>query len=531
MRALLDRHGNPQDQLRNEHVAGSKGKGSTSAMLASILGRADYPTGLFTSPHLVNVEERIQVDGTPIARQELASLMEEICAASRVDNLEQSLTFFEIATALGFLYFARRRVELAVIEVGLGGRFDSTNVCRPLLSIITSISFDHTQVLGNTLAAIAMEKAGIVKPGRPCLSGVRAPEARAVIERVCQERRAPLRQVDVDYRYDHTPAFIDGYRQRPGRVLVTARHTWPAMEVGLMGEHQAGNAALAVAAVEELREQGLSIPDQAVAHGLANVPWPARLEIMGRRPLVLLDCAHNVASAEALVKALSSSLPPRIPGARRFLIFAGSRDKDLAGMLRVLAPAFDHLALTRFHPSPRGVTPEELARLLPPRTQADLFATAAVAWETIRNRAAPADLICVTGSVFLAGELRPLMEISQPWTILTARYGGDTRNPTDTQLAEAIAELYHEALPGMTEGDYAEHGAAFLRYGWDDGPMFVVAATRLREVTLEEWADQDFEQELAPARAMRDVSEDRMLQLWIWLAEGQIDRVRSQAWV
>jgi dihydrofolate synthase/folylpolyglutamate synthase len=181
------------------------------------------------------------------------------------------------------------------------------------------------------------------------------------------------------------------------------------MEIGLIGEHQAANAALAVAAVEDLREQRLSIPDRAVAQGLGRVHWPARLEILGRGPLVLLDCAHNVASAEALVKTLESSFPPNGSGGRRFLIFAGSRDKDLAGILGVLAPQFDEIRLTRFSSSPRGVSPEELGRLLPPGIHARIFATAVQAWETTRSLAAPPDLIWVTGSVFLAGELRPLM--------------------------------------------------------------------------------------------------------------------------
>jgi dihydrofolate synthase/folylpolyglutamate synthase len=414
MRMLLELLGNPQDQLQIVHIAGSKGKGSTSAMLASILRQAGYRTGLFTSPHLVRVEERIQVDGVPLAPEELAQFMEEIRTASCSPNglacgLDQGLTFFEIATALGFLSFGRRHVEVAVIEVGLGGRFDSTNVCRPLLSVITSISFDHTQILGNTLGEIAMEKAGIVKPCRPCLSGVAAPEPRAVIERTCRERAAPLRQVDVDYRYRYEPALIGASGDRPGRVTVSARQVWPAMEVALMGEHQAANAALAVAAVESLREQGLSVGERAVAQGLAQVRWPARLEIMGRRPVVLLDCAHNVASAEALIKTLEESFASRTSGGRRYLIFAGSRDKDLAGILRVLSPQFDEVALTRFSPSPRGVTPEELARLVPPGTCVKLFATAAQAWAATRGLARAEDLICVTGSVFLAGELRPII--------------------------------------------------------------------------------------------------------------------------
>jgi dihydrofolate synthase/folylpolyglutamate synthase len=418
MRELMSRLGNPQQRFRIVHVAGSKGKGSTSAMLASILSQAGYRTALFTSPHLVNVEERIQVDGTPIAAAELVRLMEEIQAAASpgagapraaARGLASNLTFFEIATALGFLQFARRSVDIAVVEVGLGGRFDSTNVCQPLVSIITSISFDHTQYLGNTLAQIAMEKAGIVKPGRPCLSGVRAPEARAVIERICRERGAPLRQVERDYRFEHEPAKIDDESDQPARLRVHTDQEWPEMEVGLAGAHQAANAALAVAAVEELHKQGVPVNDQAVALGLAQVHWPARLEVLGRQPLVLLDCAHNVASAQALVDALRVSVADRTPGGRRWLIFAGSRDKDLAGMLRVLAPEFDEVILTRYTLSPRGAAPAELASLLPPGTHARCCATAIEAWRTTRGLAGPHDLICVAGSVFLAGELRPIM--------------------------------------------------------------------------------------------------------------------------
>jgi len=408
MRLLLKLLGNPQDRFRIVHIAGSKGKGSTSAMLAAILREAGYRTGLFTSPHLVHVEERIQVDNGAISREELTRLMVEIQHADRARGL-QGLTFFEIATALGFLHFARRRVEVAVVEVGLGGRFDSTNVCRPLLSLITSISFDHTQFLGDTLAKIAMEKAGIIKPGRTCLSGVRGPEARSEIERISKLREAPLRQVDIDYRYNHELAQVGPVSDRLTRVQVTARQIWPFMDVGLIGEHQAANAALAVTAVEELRLQGLTIHDRAVAQGLAKVRWPARLEIMGRQPLLLLDCAHNIASAQALIATLETSVFPSIEGGRRFLIFAGSRDKDLAGMLRILVPHFDQVALTRFAPIPRGSAPEELIGDLPSETHAEIYPTALEAWKSIRNLATVHDMICVTGSVFLAGELRPYM--------------------------------------------------------------------------------------------------------------------------
>lgn len=407
MRTLLHRLGDPHRRLRLVHVAGSKGKGSTSALLAAVLRRAGHRTGLFTSPHLTRVEERIQVDGQPITAAELTALLGEVRAAvGAAPPLEP--TFFEIATAVGFLHFVRRRTDAAVIEVGLGGRFDSTNVCRPAVALITSISFDHTQQLGNRLARIAREKAGIVKPGVPTVSGVTAAEARPVIELACRERRAPLRQLGVDFRYRYEPGRVTADGLHLARVqVVTRERTWPVLELGLLGEHQAANAAVALACVEELRSAGWHVPGETVAAGLAGVDWPARLEVVGRRPLVVLDCAHNVASAHALVETLRESFPP----ARRLLVFAASADKDVAGILRVLAPHFRHAFLTRYAGSARGVPPEALAALLP--ADADLAVTccptAAEAWHAARAAAGPDDLVCVTGSVFLAGELRPLL--------------------------------------------------------------------------------------------------------------------------
>lgn len=428
MRLLLERLGNPHERLRIVHVAGSKGKGSTSAMLANCLRQAGYRTGLFTSPHLCSVEERIQVDGVPITAHELAPLMDDVRAGvEAVDAHKESdsegVTFFEVATALGFLHFVRRRAQVAVVEVGLGGRFDSTNVCTPLISIITSISYDHTQQLGNTLTSIAREKAGIVKPGRPVISGARAPDARAVIERICRERAAPLQQLDVDFHYRYVPGQVSAHTERLPRVqIVTRRRTWPMMELGLLGEHQAANAALAVAAVEKLNDAGLAIPETQVAAGLAQVQWPARLEVVSRRPLVVLDCAHNLASIEALLDTLavsftdthlngSGSRNGSTPSRRRLLIFACSNDKDLAGMLRLLAPRFCHIYLTRFGTNSRSAAPKQLGELLRrcAATPFTLCPASTDAWRTATAAAGSDDLICVTGSVFLAGELRALM--------------------------------------------------------------------------------------------------------------------------
>jgi dihydrofolate synthase/folylpolyglutamate synthase len=406
MCALLARLGDPHQRLRIVHIAGSKGKGSTAAMLAAVLGRAGYRTGLFTSPHLCRVEERFQVDGRPISAAELSALLGEVRDAAL--HSAAPPTFFEVATAVCFLHFVRRRVDVAVLEVGLGGRLDSTNVCRPAVALITSISFDHTDLLGDRLASIAREKAGIVKLGRPVVSGATVSEARAVIEQVCRERRAPLAQLGVDFRYRYEPGWVDAERTRRPRVeVMTRRRRWPALELNLLGEHQAANAAVAVACVELLREQGWHLPDAAVAAGLAEVAWPARLEVVGRRPLFVLDCAHNVASAVALAETLRTSFALT----RRWLVFAGSSDKDLDGMFRALAPLFEHAFLTRYTDNPRSVPPDQLAGLL--RAACDLPAalcpTPADAWRAARDRAGPDDLICITGSVFLAGELRPLL--------------------------------------------------------------------------------------------------------------------------
>src|SRR5262245_58313510 len=311
MRALLAALGNPQQNLRIVHVAGSKGKGSTAAMLAAILRAAGLRVGLFTSPHLVHVEERIQIDGVPIAPAELAALLREVRDSSQLQTPNSKLvplTYFEVATAAGFQHFARQGVDAAVIEVGLGGRFDSTNVCEPAVAVVTSISYDHTKILGERLAQIAMEKAGIFKPGRAAVSGVTAPEARAVIEQIARERGCPLRQLGRDFHFVHVPGAVTARAlQRPRMQVTTAARAWPELELTRLGAHQAANAAVAVATIEELRQQGWSLPDGAVADGLATVQWPARLEVVGRQPFVVLDCAHNVASALAVVETLRAS--------------------------------------------------------------------------------------------------------------------------------------------------------------------------------------------------------------------------------
>jgi dihydrofolate synthase/folylpolyglutamate synthase len=402
MRELLRRLDEPQRGLRIVHIAGSKGKGSTAAMLASVLRAAGYRTGLFTSPHLMTVEERIRVDDESIPRDQLARLITEIR-----DRVGTTLTptFFEVGTAAGFLHFRRQNVDVAVVEVGLGGRFDSTNVCTPALAVITSISFDHTKILGERLERIAFEKAGIIKPGRPVVSGAVAPEARPIIERVAAQRGSPLIQLERDFFFRHEPGVAGGRRSQT--IVRTARETWPAFEVGLLGAHQAANAAVAVACIEELRNLGLTIRDEHIAAGLAGVVWPARLEVLNRAPWVVLDCAHNTASVQALIETLAESFPP----GRHLLVYAASTDKDVPGMLRRMAPHFQHFFFTRYGDNPRSVATEQLSRWLREIAEvpSQTFDKAIDAWRAARQLAGPNDLIAITGSVFLAGELRPAL--------------------------------------------------------------------------------------------------------------------------
>lgn len=404
MRALLARLGDPHHRLRVVHVTGTKGKGSTSAMIAAVLRAAGYRVGLFTSPHLERVEERIQVDGEPITPAELAARMAEVAAAVR--ELDASpfppVTFFEISTALGFVHFVCRRVDVAVVEVGLGGRFDSTNVVRPLVSVITSIGPDHTAQLGNTLEAIAFQKAGIIKRRVPCVSGVTAPGPAAVIARVAVENHSRLVRVgrEVTYQYD-----ASGGRS-PVVDITTPRNHFAGLELGLLGAHQAVNAAVAVAALDLLRGTGLSLPAAAVRRGLRDVRWPARVELVSTRPAVILDTAHNVPSAEALVATLRESVP--VGGAKR-VVFAVSSDKPYPEMLRVLTGYFDHVHLCQYGNNPRCVPPGKLAEVLrqaAPGTPATVHPSAAAAWQAARSVCGPDDLVCVTGSVFLAGELQ-----------------------------------------------------------------------------------------------------------------------------
>lgn len=415
MQAFLRELGNPQDQLKIIHVAGTKGKGSTSAFLSNILWKAGYRVGRFTSPHLERLEERYWLDGDSCSPEDIVHLVNAVQpVVARMDessSVEDRLTFFEITTAMGFLLFAQQSVDFAVIEVGLGGRLDSTNVCQPLLSIITSISRDHTALLGNTLAEIAGEKAGIIKPGVPVVSGVMAPEAQRVIAAVSSQNQSKLEQLDDQFTSVPLP---DSWKDTDAAGLFQQafEFQWHGqakqqLTISVKGDHQVANAGLAVAAVEKLREMGHDISPEALQVGLKATQLPARIECLSESPVVIVDAAHNDASAAALVEVLKKHFPDR----RRHLVFASSGDKDHAAVLSQLLGAFHQAWLTRYGFSSRATSPQQLMKVvegikydrsLPIHTTEE----AKVAFHEALAAMDKEDVLVVTGSFFIAAEFK-----------------------------------------------------------------------------------------------------------------------------
>jgi dihydrofolate synthase / folylpolyglutamate synthase len=420
MQELLDRLGNPDRAMRIVHVAGTKGKGSTSTILGSILRAAGQHVGLFTSPHLERIEERLAVDDTHCSAEELVDLVDTLTpiieAMDRerpfIDDQPDGPTYFEITTAMALLHFARRQVDTAVLEVGLGGRLDSTNVCQPNVSVITSISLDHVQQLGGTLESIAREKAGIIKPGIPLVSGVTASGPRDVIREICHLRGSRLLEVETDFDVDYRPPRDLDREATLGEIDFQDRtgpepYRLEAAALGLLGRHQARNAAVALAVIGELRRQGWQITDEAVRTGLANARCPARVEVLSRRPTVVVDAAHNRASIEALVTTLEESFSPH----RRILVFATTQEKDISGMLHAAVPHFDEILLTRYQHNPRAVPPKDLAELAQRLTGrvCRVCSKPEEAWQMAQDLMTRDDLVCVSGSFFIAAEMRQLV--------------------------------------------------------------------------------------------------------------------------
>ena len=400
VREMLRRLGNPHLVYPSVHIAGTKGKGSTVAMVASILTTAGYKTGQYTSPHLHTVRERIAMDGEPISERDFAQRVTEVRQVVDMVNADPVLgpvTVFEVLTVLAFLHFRRAGAHIAVVEVGLGGRLDATNVLTPRLCAITNISLDHTEVLGDTLAKIAEEKAGIIKPGVPVVVSAQQPEALEAIVRIAQAKGAPLVNAGRDTSIELLSKDITGQELSITTVKQTYRVRLP-----LLGDFQRENAATAIAICETLAGLGATITPEAIVRGLSRVKWPARVEVVAQEPLVIVDGAHNPYS----IARLRESLQHDFTYANAHLIFGVNRTKDLGGMVAALKglPG-DVIATASQHP--KAVPAQEVAQALASGgilaiTKPDTAAALAYA----KSRYRKGDLIIATGSLFIAGEVR-----------------------------------------------------------------------------------------------------------------------------
>jgi dihydrofolate synthase/folylpolyglutamate synthase len=418
VRELLELLGNPQERFTSIHIAGTKGKGSVSALMASALRAAEHKVGLYTSPHLLHFRERIRVDGDDIPRQAMADMVSQIReTASGIEGL----TTYELITALGFMYFAHTEVDLAVVEVGLGGRLDATNVIHPAVSVITSLSYDHMHLLGDSLSDIAREKAGIIKQGVPVVLAPQQIEAELVVEAVAAEHDAPLVRIGTDWLYApgtsnlmHQSLFIwssDEQSLVDAYVESGEMDEWvpPRFEIPLLGYHQVVNAAVAYATLQVLRERGWSVDDQAVRNGFKSVVWPGRFQVLGTQPTVVVDSAHNRDSALKLRIALDDYFP----GQKVVLIFGASSDKDIAGMFTELLPRISKLIITRAD-HPRAADPEEIVDLahgyaLP----LEVICPVSEALKRAVEIAGSDEIIAVAGSLFVAGEVLTAWEASR----------------------------------------------------------------------------------------------------------------------
>ncbi len=401
MRALAALLGDPQLGLRVVHIAGSKGKGSVAAMTEAILRAAGLKTGLFTSPHLLSPRERIQIGGKPASEQLFADLVRLVRPAIeeiRGTGQFSPPTFFEATAAMAFLAFARERVDVAILETGLGGRLDATNIIeQPLACAITSICLEHTGILGDTVAEIAAEKAGIIKPGVPVVLAPDLPaDAADVINQRAAEVGAPVVQAPAAEVERVEPIGPDD-EPRPQVIRLADGRRF---ELALLGRHQAGNAAVAVALAGVLGERGLEVGEQAVAEGLRGVFWPGRLQVVAKRPRIVLDCAHAPFAAEALAAALREYFRYK----RLLLVVGMNEDKDVAGFAAALAPLWPRVYLCQAE-LPRALAAEQLkARAAGLWDKAATFPSVSAALSAARADAGEGDLICVTGSVYVVAE-------------------------------------------------------------------------------------------------------------------------------
>lgn len=389
IRSLLERLDNPQNGFPSVLIAGTNGKGSVAAMTAAILSAGGFRTGLYTSPDLIDFRERIRIDGSMIGRREVC-----ICAKQVKEQIREDMSYFEFLTAMAFLHFQRRQVDIAVLEIGMGGRLDATNVASPLVSIITNISLEHREYLGGTLAEIAREKGGIIRERGICLTAARQKPVMETLAAICRERGAALYRLGKDIR---TTIHRDGTFSYRG---IGQRHE--RLICPLAGRHQFENAALALGAVELLGDAGYHVAGRAISEGLKRTRWEGRLEILRRAPLLLVDGAHNPAGMAVLCRALERDFPRR----RLFLIFGVMGDKDYLSMAKRIFPLADRVFLTCPY-SERALSPAALlpaARRFHPAVE--VVENPGDALRRALSLAGKEDLVCAAGSLYLVGEIK-----------------------------------------------------------------------------------------------------------------------------
>lgn len=419
MRNLAARLGNPQQAIPAVHIAGTKGKGSTAAMTASILTAAKHKTGLFTSPHLENLRQRFQIDGKWCSELEFVKLVNQLVpviqamdvAANLESNQDLKPTFFELTTVLAFLWFQQQQVDIAVIEVGLGGRLDSTNICHSIVTAITNISLDHTSLLGNTVELIAAEKAGIIKPKIPLVHGCTA-GPQIEIETRAQQADAHITRALQDIEYSIAAQSAQGATLRNVSMKIgQTSKQWPLLEIGLPGQHQIDNALIVLGIVGCLLEQGFEIEDHAIIAGLVDADCPGRLEYIAGQPAILLDVAHNPDSITKLTEYLQQHFADQA----WHLVFSCSQDKPATDMLNILIDKFESITLTQFHNNPRAVDCDGLLEIAQQAAADNSSSETAVlqvvadpvnAIAAIEQRADSADLIVIAGSFYLIAECR-----------------------------------------------------------------------------------------------------------------------------
>jgi len=409
IQAILESLGNPQREYPTAIVAGTNGKGSTSAMLASILISAGYRVGLYTSPHLVRVHERIRVNQREISDQDFASAFTEVWQTVdcllETKRLANRPSFFEFLTATAFLHFARQKIDFAVLEVGMGGRLDATNVTEPRVAVITNVELDHQEFLGSTYAAIASEKAGVIKPKRPVISGCENPEAIEVIRRRVAELDAPLIELSKAARISHVSSLGGQY----SFDLCLEGEQFSNLISPLIGRFQIKNTVAAFAAAWRLKREGLNIPRSAIAEGLAATSWPGRLEVICDHPLVVLDGAHNPAAAGEIAAHIKSHWR----GRHVRLVYASMRDKAIAEISEILFPLAGELYLTHTEQA-RAATPVEILGGARDRPRSVVIEPDPIqAIERAFRESSPDDVLLVTGSLFLVGAVRRAILMKQ----------------------------------------------------------------------------------------------------------------------